>query len=231
VLLCLTLPSIILLCVEHYTTAALPKPPKTMREQFVPHQNSFMVHLVFVLIFSAFVQIAPLTLTLHRNYSFSENNELLFIKSASTVVGEITFAILYKWLYLPSIMALSMPCVILAWYLNSSDFTALLVVVSFYGFCTGVLNVWVVHRVLTQWFFASSPNTLPLLIFLLALAAVPGVAVVNLWMWLLEDADGVIHHASVLMMAFGVSLSMLIVVAFHWVLFYKFEANHNSNSS
>ena len=176
---------------------------------------SFGLHLVFVVVFSVLVQLPPLNLYLHHNRSIVQSQALTFWYWIGLVVGETSFSILFRFSWIPVCASLLLPLLIGLWSLLVHDIVGLSAVVFFYGSCVGILNIWVVHRVVGEWLKKKSERDLRLYILALCVCMIPGVVLINTLMSAMEDFDGVIHHNSFLIPAFSLALISSGLVVWH----------------
>ena len=184
---------------------------------------SFFIHLLFILTFSSYVFLPSMVLFFHRGRPAYENELLMYYRIAGTVVGETAFALFNHALSLPLIASCVTPIMLWFWTDNYYTFDVVAVTVALYGFCSGVLHVWVVHRVISHWLIDQNRMKLPLYLFLMALMVLPGSIIINPILSQLADANGVIHHADVLMLSTWLAIPTAVLVALHHFVYFYIE--------
>ena len=184
------------------------------------HTTSFIAHVFFILLFGIFRQIPTLTLYLRHHHTQDETNLLLFYKATGVILGEFLASSLPAWEYIHLPFGFILPLAMFHWMENADDFSSIIPDMFIFGLCIGVLGVWVYHRILIEWRSNnSSLEYLRRLLFLLALALLPGDFIVNLVIFTNDERFSSWSSKQVLEPAFGISCAVLIALFTHAVLY------------
>lgn len=183
---------------------------------------SFDAHILFIVFFGIFKHLASMILVISNKYTVEENELFFLWKSAGLVLGESLFSLCYQWMYIPTISSTILPIVMLDWLAHPMDSSRVLTNIFLLGLCVGTLNVWIVHRVITQWILRPSKGRLTVLLWIMSIASLPGDISVNWIVELSKNATGN-PHASVLSLSVVLSFLVVFAVTMHWIMFHMYE--------
>jgi len=189
---------------------------------------SFQTHILFMLIYGIFRQMLTPTLFLDKLYTPSENESLLFWRSFGLILGEALFLIAFRWVYIPTFAAVILPILLADWRAHANTFSHIVVDVFFVGFCVGTLNVWVIHRIITQWLLVegvpATKRRLNILLFIMASSLLAGDLLINAIVALIHTHQAYFQSSVILFPSFVVAVVIALVIMTHWVLFNVYEA-------
>lgn len=108
--------------------------------------------------------------------------------------------------------------VLAAWRAYIDALFAVAHLLFWFGFCVGVLDMWVFYRIIQQWQADPSQETLCATLFLYTLFAAPGVVFVSAAIHVMRDEHGVVQHSAILDTSWWTSLVCVALVVTHRIL-------------